>query len=340
VSLVPYRDEIEAQRDRCHDQAQTLCETKATLIRKIEQIHNDVIAQIETEIAADYQAMFAAIPSFARNHWEKDPLSQQQAWKKVECKIRIPEKIQATKKLLSEDYTRKLEDILKEIDQDLAFIESFKATSRDRASGFTGKDAGFDFHFFTKLGGILATVAGIIMSLMSGLGFAAGITTFVGAGLGMSSQMSKKKQQRQAETCKKIEEALRSEVRQKEHASISNLKRYFKGIFDSVIHKANKYFDAVVTEFDSAKLSLNTTSSNLKTPIQTLDRSISLRIHDWCNQNREPLDQTRLDRTIQAVQRNPGKLQIQLTQNITQPPAKQRQTECSQILGVDVQFSK
>jgi hypothetical protein len=340
VSLVPYRNEIEAQRDRCRYDAQKLRETKATFIRKIEQSRKDIIDQIKAEIAVDYQAILKEIPSFARNNWEKDPSIQKKEWQEVERKIRISEKINATIKLISASFNQKNQEILEEIGQDLEFTERFSEKSHNHTNGFTGKTAGFDFQFFTKLAGILATVAGTIMSFMSGIGLAAGIITFVGAGLGMSSGMAKSKQQRQSETCKEIEKALRSEVSKVEHEKNEQLKQHFTKICESLANEVNKYFDAVIEDLNTANVSLDNAQDNLRKTIQILDRGVSLRIYDWCHQNKKPFNQVRLDQSIKTVQRNPGKLQIQLTQSMTQLPPKQRQTECSQILGIDVQFSQ
>ncbi len=331
VSLVPYRNEIEAQRDRYRDTAQTLRTKAKTFIRQIEQIRIDMIDQIETEVAADYQAVFNAIPSFARNHWEEDQFRQQKSWQNLlESKIRLQQKLESTTELLKANCKQKMQDILEEITQDLRFEDQFY----HRGIGFSGKEAGFDFQFFTRAGGILLTGASIVMFLNPV------VVGIIGAAAGIISSFFKSKEQRQQEACQKIELELRSTVKQSQQASIEELQKHFKKMIDLLELKTSKYFKNTIESLEQAELSLNTTSSNLKAPIQTLDRSVSLRIYDWCNQNREPLDQTRLDRTIKTVQRNPGKLQIQLTQNITQPPAKQRQTECSQILGVDVQFSR
>jgi small GTP-binding protein len=341
VSLVPYRNEIEAQRDQYRDTAQTLRDTAKTFIRKIEEVRNDITAQIETEIAADYQAVFNAIPSFARNNWEKDQFSQTRAWENtIEHKIKLPEKVKTTIEFLCDQCNSKMRDIIEEIGQDLAFVEGFKELSRDYVGGFTGTGAGFDFYSFMKKGNILLIGASLLMSLNPATFTVAGAVGLAAVAIGIVSNFFKNKSERQQEACKKIEEELRRMNNQNKQITLEELQKHFKKTIDLLELKTSKYFKNTIESLEQAASSLDTTSSHLKAPIQTLDRSVSLRIYDWCNQNRESLDQTRLDQSIKTVQRNPGKLQIQLTQSMTQLPPKQRQTECSQILGIDVQFSQ
>jgi hypothetical protein len=337
VSLVPYRDEIEAQRDRCRDRAQALRKKVKTFIHQIEQIRIDMIAQIETEVAGDYQAALNAIPSFARNHWEEDQFRQQKSWQNLlESKIRLQQKLESTTELLKANCKQKMQDILEEITQDLRFEDQFY----HRGIGFSGKEAGFDFQFFTKAGGILLTGASIVMLFNPATLAAAGVIGFAGIAASIISGFFKSKEQRQQEACQKIEVELRSTVKQSKQASIEELQKHFKKMIDLLELKTSKYFENTIESLEQAASSLDTTSSHLKAPIQTLDRSLGLRIYDWCHQNHKPFNQTRLDQSIKTVQRNPGKLQIQLTQSMTQLPPKQRQTECSQILGIDVQFSQ
>jgi hypothetical protein len=229
-----------------------------------------------------------------------------------------------------------MQDILEEITQDLRFEDQFY----HRGIGFSGKEAGFDFQFFTKAGGILLTGASIVMLFNPATLAAAGVIGFAGIAASIISGFFKSKEQRQQEACQKIEVELRSTVKQSKQASIEELQKHFKKMIDLLELKTSKYFENTIESLEQAASSLDTTSSHLKAPIQTLDRSLGLRIYDWCHQNHKPFNQTRLDQSIKTVQRNPGKLQIQLTQSMTQLPPKQRQTECSQILGIDVQFSQ
>jgi uncharacterized membrane-anchored protein YhcB (DUF1043 family) len=337
VSLVPYRDEIEAQRDRCRDRAQELRDKEKTFIRKIKEVRNDITAQIEIEVADDYQAVLNAIPSFARNHWEEDQFRQQKSWQNLlEYKIRLQQKLESTTELLKADCKQKMQDILEGLAQDLRFEDQVY----HRGVGFSGQESGFDFQFLTKTGGILLTGASVLMLFNPATLAAAGIAGLAGMAFGIVSNFLKSKEQRQRETCKKIESALRSAVNQSKQASIKELQKHFTKMIDLLDIETRKYFDNTIKSLEKAESSLNITSNNLKTPIQTLDRSLGLRIYDWCHQNHKPFNQTRLDQSIKTVQRNPGKLQIQLTQSMTQLPPKQRQTECSQILGIDVQFSQ
>ncbi|TAF55804.1 MAG: hypothetical protein EAZ61_03915, partial [Oscillatoriales cyanobacterium] len=269
VSLVPYRDEISAQRDRCRDQAQTLRKKVKTFIHQIEQIRIDMTAQIETEVAGDYQAVLNAIPSFARNHWEEDQFSQQRSWKNtVESKIRLQQKLESTTELLKANCKQKMQDILEEITQDLRFEDQFY----HQGIGFSGQGAGFDFQFFTKAGGILLTGASIVMLLNPATWAAAGVIGFAGMAVGIISNFFKSKEQRQEEACKKIESELRFAINQAKQASIEELLKYFKKMIDLIELKTNKYFKNTIESLEQAASSLDTTQSNLKAPIQTLDR--------------------------------------------------------------------
>ena len=134
----------------------------------------------------------------------------------------------------------------------------------------------------------------------------------------------------------KIRSSLTEQLNQHQDKIIDDLKNKFAEYCSSINKNITEYFDELINGLQLITNNLETASSQLDSNIQYLNRSYAKRILDWCLDQYEPLDETKVVNTIAKVKRDFGKIiNIQPKQTII---IKKTPSEIKEVLQEDVIF--
>lgn len=301
----------------------TLKNKRQEIKAKIKQAEDDNFRWLKSQINAVFMTATNNIQDFAEKHWQDNEQQLNSAWQQKLKEIHFEQRIKEVFEEAGIKFNKDVEIAIQEIGTELKLIAQL-----NNVSSFNLKQQ--DSNAWLQKGLKIAGV-GLILA-----GFAFPPLAIAGIVVNVIAQFFKSKEKKQREAVEKIRSSLTEQLNQHQSKIIDDLQNNFNKYCSSINNNITEYFDELINGLQLIANNLETASNQLDSNIQYLNRSYAKRILDWCLDQYEPLEDTKICNTIAKVERDFGKtMNIKPRQTVI---IKKTPSEIKEVLQEDVIF--
>ncbi|MBD2099183.1 50S ribosome-binding GTPase [Trichocoleus sp. FACHB-591] len=281
--------------------ASTLQNKRKALQETIKRAEKDTLEVLKQRIEARFQIAMNEVQPFAESHWESNETSMKLGWESKLKAIKFEECLKIAYQESSQKFSQEVQEAIEEIGNELQLVAQLNSSNfkfSEQSSSMFDKD-------FVRIGGSVLVIAGAVLSFfIPPLGFAVGIA---GTVAGLLSGLFKSREQKRSEAVKGISNSLTSQLEEQKKVVLQQAEGDFCKHCNSVATSIEQYFDELIGGLSKIASHLEEAQKKLAASANYLNRAYAKRILDYCLEQREPLTEANISKSVLRVKRDFGR---------------------------------
>ncbi|MBR6094769.1 MAG: 50S ribosome-binding GTPase [Lachnospiraceae bacterium] len=255
-----------------------LDKNRSKVMMKLKKAAKDRKTELASAIEATYEAFITdEVQRFVNTHYAESKSEINSSWKKFLGEGRLKEYIENDYERIWNAYNNQVEDILLEVEEDMAFSVEFG----ELATVDTGTL--FDIRGGTEIGGALLGV-GAIVAFALGSNPVGWVLLGVAMAAGVASYFMKSKSRQLGEKKSKIYDSIKRNMEEMRAENIREVTEKFDTTHKKIIGKIGRYYGIIINGLDELRSTLSDTLTDQVEYVDILNRRYAGRILNYMAQ--------------------------------------------------------
>ena len=269
------RDQINA----LNEFIRVLDKNRSTVMLKLKKAAKDRKQELTDAIEASYEGFITEdVQRFVNLHYAESKSELNSEWKKFLGEGKLKEYIESDYERIWNAYNTQVEDILLEVEEDMAFSVEFG----ELATVDTG--VLFDLRGGTEIGGALIGV-GAVVAFALGSNPVGWVLLGVALAAGIASYFMKSKAKLLGEKKSKIYESIKRNMEEMKEENIQEVSNKFDSAHKKIMGKIDRYYGIIIEGLSELKRTLSDTLTDQVEYIDDLNRRYGARILNYMAQD-------------------------------------------------------
>ena len=280
-----------------------LKDKRNTVQQNLERAKKDTVEALKQLLESNFQVVLNLVPSFAEDHWSSNESSMKLGWEERLKAIKFEDSLKLANQEASQKFTKEVQGILEEVGNELQLVAELKGDGFKFAKQ---KSGGLDRDLLRITRNILGIAGAILVFFppLAPIGAAFGFSAFVASFL---DKFFKSKGQRRHEAVEKITSSLRSQIQEQRVLVIQKAQTQFDQNCQAIEKSILDYFDELIEGLTRIRAHLEEAQTKLSASSNYLNRAYAKRIIDYCLEQREPLTEANISKSVLRVKRDFGR---------------------------------
>lgn len=272
------RISIREQIDTLNAFIRVLDKNRSKVMMKIKKAYEDRSKELMECVDASFDSFITEdVQRFVNDHYSESKSELNESWRKFLSEGKLKEYIENDYERIWNAYTAQVEDILLEVEEDMAFSVEF--------GELAAVDVGilFDFRSSTEIGGALIGV-GAIVAFALGSNPVGWVLLGVAVAAGVAAYFMKSKSKMLGEKKSKLYDSIKRNMEDMREEQKHDLTAKFENAHKKITGKVDRYYGIIIDGLEELKNTLSDTLTDQIEFIDDLNRRFGARIINYMTQ--------------------------------------------------------
>ncbi len=255
-----------------------LDKNRSTVLMKMKKVAKDRKRELTDAVDAVYENFITEdVQQFVNLHYAQSKNEINDAWKKFLAEGKLKENIEAEYERVWNAYSTQVEDILLEVEEDMAFSVEF--------GELAAVDTGilFDFRGGTEIGGAVLGI-GALVAFALGSNPVGWVLLGVAVFAGVASYFMKSKAKLLGEKKSKLYESIKNNMEEMREKNEQEITDKFESAHKKIIGKVDRYYGIIINGLEELRKTLSDTLTDQMELVSDLNRRYAARILNYMAQ--------------------------------------------------------
>ena len=269
---------IREQVDTLNAFIKVLDKNRTRVLMQMKKVYEDRTNELKDCIDASFDSFITEdVQRFVNDHYSESKKELNESWNNFLAEGKLKEYIENDYERIWNAYTAQVEDILLEVEEDMAFSVEFGELALVDVGIF------FDIRSSTEIGGAVIGV-GALVAFAFGSNPVGWVLLGVAVAAGIAAYFMKSKSKMLGEKKSKLYDAIKKNVEEMRDTQKGNLKSKFETAHKKISGKIDRYYGIIIDGLEELKNTLTDTLSDQVEYIDDLNRRFGARIINYMTQ--------------------------------------------------------